>query len=331
VTFKSVKEKLEKLYAVLSPEDKVLIIIFPDPDAIASAWALKRLLWRRVQTVTIAYIRETKRLDNLAMLKLLKINICSFSDIELSSFTKLAIVDSQPSHFSELKDIFFHIIIDHHPLNGEVEGNFIDIVPECGATATLLTEYLRRARIKPSSALATALFYGIKTDTQNFAFRGTERDIKAFRYLFNYINHTIIRKIEGSEISLNNIPYFKKAFNVMQVNLAQHQIFIYLGKITESDICVILADFFLKIAEISWSIVAGRYKNRLIIIFRSDGYRKHAGRLAERAFGHLGQAGGHKEMARAEIPLNRLKDILGSFTDKDIKQFILKQIIKMGS
>ncbi|HDD35707.1 MAG TPA: hypothetical protein ENF30_02785, partial [Candidatus Desulfofervidus auxilii] len=302
------------------------IIIFPDPDAIASAWALKRLLWRKVQIVNIACVRETKRMDNLAMLKLLKINVYPFSEIKLDTFSKFAIVDSQPGHFSELKNIHFHIIIDHHPLSEKIEGDFIDIVPECGATATLLTEYLRRARIKPSSGLATALFYGIKTDTQNFAFRGTERDIKAFRYLFNYVNHTVIRKIESSEISLQNILYFKKAFNVMQVSLTQRRIFIYLGKVKEADICVILADFFLKVAEISWSIVAGCYKNHIIVIFRSDGYRKDAGRLAKKAFGHIGEAGGHKEMARAEIPIKYLKDISGKFNDKSIKRFILDQI-----
>lgn len=329
--FKSVKEKLKQLFAILDPQDKVLIVIFPDPDAISSSWALKRILKHRVHTSTIAFVRETKRLDNLAMIKLLRISLKPLSDLDVSSYTKLAIIDSQPHHFPELENLSFDIIIDHHPLKSKIEAPFVDIEPEYGATATLLTEYLRSLKIKPSTYLATALFYGIKTDTQNFALRGTERDIKAFRYLFNYINQTIIQKIDTSEFSLDNIHYFKKAFNAMQVSWRHHRIFVFLGKIDNPDICVILADFFLRIYEISWSIVAGIYQDNVIVIFRSDGYRKNAGSLAEKAFGKIGQAGGHKEMARAEIPFINLKNLLTSLTTKNLGSYLLRQITKAGS
>ncbi|MDL1969450.1 MAG: DHH family phosphoesterase [Candidatus Desulfofervidaceae bacterium] len=331
MSFRTTKEKLEHLLSILDVKDKLLIVISPDPDAISSAWALKRLLTRKVHTITIAFIRETKRLDNLAMIKLLRIPLKPLSGLDISFYTKLAIVDSQPHHFPELESLSFDIIIDHHPLKSKIETSFVDIEPDCGATATLLTEYLRSMKIKPSTYLATALFYGIKTDTQNFALRGTERDIKAFRYLFNYINQTLIRKIETSELSLDNIHYFKKAFNAMQVSWRYHRIFVFLGEIDNPDICVILADFFLRIYEISWSIVAGTYQDRIIVIFRSDGYRKNAGSLAEKAFGKIGQAGGHKEMARAEIPFGNLENVLASFTVENLRSFLLHQITKAGS
>ncbi len=75
------------------------------------------------------------------------------------------------------------------------------------------------------------------------------------------------------------------------------------------DILVILAEFFLRVIEITWSIVGGVYENRLIVIFRNDGIRKNAGNLAARAFGKLGSAGGHVSSARAEIPLDHLPDL----------------------
>jgi len=331
MTFKSIKEKLKQLFAILDTKDKVLIIVYPDPDAISSAWALKRLFWHKVHTITIAFIRETKRLDNLAMIKLLRIPLQPLSDLDISSYTKLALVDSQPHHFPELENLSFDIIIDHHPLKSKIEAPFVDIEPECGATATLLTEYLRSMKIKPSTYLATALFYGVKTDTQNFVLRGTERDIRAFRYLFNHINQTAIRKIETSELSLDNIHYFKKAFNAMHVSWRQHRIFVFLGEVDNPDVCVILADFFLRIYEISWSIVAGVYQDKVVVIFRSDGYRRNAGSLAEKAFGKIGQAGGHKEMARAEIPLINLKNLLNFITTRNLESYLLRQISKAGS
>ena len=69
------------------------------------------------------------------------------------------------------------------------------------------------------------------------------------------------------------------------------------------DILVILADFFLRAGEISWTVVGGIYQDKLVVIFRNDGLRKNAGRLAVKAFGKLGSAGGHAASARAEVPL----------------------------
>jgi len=91
-----------------------------------------------------------------------------------------------------------------------------------------------------------------------------------------------------------------------------------------------LADFLLRIYEISWSIVAGIYEETVVIIFRSDGYRRDAGQLAAKAFGEIGKAGGHKEMARAEIPLKNLSPFISSLNQKEIKVYIRGRIKEMG-
>jgi nanoRNase/pAp phosphatase (c-di-AMP/oligoRNAs hydrolase) len=45
----------------------------------------------------------------------------------------------------------------------------------------------------------------------------------------------------------------------------------------------------------------------VVVIFRGDGITRDVGLLAAQAFGGLGSAGGHKGMARAEIPLSAAK------------------------
>ena len=50
------KEKLGRFYEQFAGSDQVLILINADPDAIASAMAVKRLLWRKVAGVTISHI-----------------------------------------------------------------------------------------------------------------------------------------------------------------------------------------------------------------------------------------------------------------------------------
>lgn len=67
------------------------------------------------------------------------------------------------------------------------------------------------------------------------------------------------------------------------------------------------------------------YKGNLIIIIRGNGIRKDAGRLAYQSFGTIGSAGGHKGMARAEIPFDHLKDIVDYKAPRKLLRWIIKK------
>ena len=60
------KEKLGRFLSLFKGSSKVLVVINADPDSIASAMAVKRLLWRKVSEVGIAYFNKISRPDNLA-------------------------------------------------------------------------------------------------------------------------------------------------------------------------------------------------------------------------------------------------------------------------
>ncbi|NQT68961.1 MAG: DHH family phosphoesterase, partial [Desulfobacteraceae bacterium] len=163
----SAAARLRRFYEQFAGDDHVLIVINADPDAIASAKAIKRLLWRKVSSVTISNINVIERPDNLAMIRLLGVALVPIDEIDASRFSRFVIVDSQPEHNEIFNKIKPDVIIDHHPETG-VRAPYLDIRPKYGATASIMTEYLRAARIKPSAKLATGLFYAIKTDTGNF-------------------------------------------------------------------------------------------------------------------------------------------------------------------
>jgi nanoRNase/pAp phosphatase (c-di-AMP/oligoRNAs hydrolase) len=167
-----------------------------------------------------------------------------------------------------------------------------------------MTEYLREARIKPSPNLATALFYAIKIDTANFDRPAVEADMRAFHYLFQFTRQPLVRRLESSEFNLDMLRSFQLALN--RYCIRQNRIYAFLGEVATPDILVILADFFLKTGGIAWTIVAGIYEKRLVVIFRNDGLHKDANRLAVKAFSRMGQAGGHLASARAEVPLEKL-------------------------
>ena len=321
----SVSEKLRRFYDLFSSDDHVLIVINADPDAISSAMAVKRLLWRRVANIIISNINIIKRPDNLAMIRLLDVSLVHVYEIDERSFNRFIIVDSQPDHHEVFARFKFDAIIDHHPQT-DVKVPFIDIRPEYGATASIMTEYLRAARIKPTAKLATGLFYAIKTDTSNFERQTLIEDIRAFQFLFRHINIHLARRIEQADLKLEFLRYFGSAIQSMRRR--KNKIYAHLGSVVNPDICVLIADFFMRIDSINWSIVSGIYAKNLIIIFRNDGLRKNAGNVAKLSFGRVGSAGGHKSMGRSEIPVADIKELV-DFKDEDkVLTWIINQINK---
>lgn len=295
---------LERLYHLFHHEDRLLILIDADPDSIASGLALKRLLWRRVAACLISHVRPITRSQNERMIRLLNISLTPYEEINPAEFNRKAIVDSQPRHHENFARHQYDVIIDHHPKLPESQAPFMDIRPEYGANSSIMTEYLRAARIKPSLKLATALYYGIKTDTSNFERPAIEADVRAFHYLFAFTRKPLVRRLEFAELSLPLMQYYQTALRRYRVR--GNRLYSFLGAVPNPDILVILADSFLRLEEISWTIVGGIYEDKLVVIFRNDGLRKNAGRLAQAAFGKLGSAGGHASSARAEVPLAKM-------------------------
>ena len=323
---RSISENLNKLFGLFEPKDRVLITIDADPDAIASAIALKRLLWHKVNSVTIAHFNEIVRFDNVTMVRLLKIPLVKLQKIESKDFSKTLLVDGQPHHHEAFCDFHYDAVIDHHPITMAVEAPFVDIRPDYGSTATIMTEYLRSAKIRPSKSLATALLYAIRVDTHNFELHALEEDVKAFRYLFSLANMNLLRKIEISDMGVRDLKYFQQALENKRV--VKGKIFSHLDQVHSPDILVLVADFFMRCHEVGWTVVSGVYNKNLVVIIRNDGFRKNAGTWAIKAFGRLGSAGGHRAMARAEIPLANLDAHLRKTEISNLGRFVIRQFKK---
>ncbi|MEW6290888.1 MAG: DHH family phosphoesterase [Thermodesulfobacteriota bacterium] len=302
----------------------MLVAISADPDSLASAMAIKRLLRYRVKNVTIGYLNEIRRLANLTMLELLKIPAERMKVLKSDKYTKYIIVDSQPCHNPGFEEIKYSAVIDHHPVTQGCQADYVDIRPEYGATASMMVEYLRAAEMKPSVALATALFYAIKVDTQNFEKKAQLADAISFRYLFNIANQNLVRKIELSELRKSELNYFKTAFAEMRIS--KHRLYAHVGRVRTPDVLVIIADFFKRVHEVAWVFVSGIHGEKLVVIFRCDGYKKNAGILAGKTFGQIGSAGGHRESARAEVPLKNLAKTDQDFNTKTLKKLTSRHL-----
>ena len=317
---KSSTGRVEHFLASFTKDDSCCVLIVADPDAMASAFAVKRLIVRRVAKVTIAAVNEISRPDNLAMIRYLRIPIVSWKEEMRSAFHKFILVDGQPHHYPTFRSISFTAVIDHHPLVPEhpVQATHVDIRPAFGATSTILTRYLQAAHIRPSSRLATALQYGIQTDTAAFVRSGDEADLRAFQFLRKYSDHSLLRRILHSEYLIQWLPLFSRAFSSLKPCGTGY--YAYVHNVSNPDILVGIADFFMRIHGLKWVTVCGVYENMVVLIFRGDGTRD-IGRFAAEHFQALGSAGGHRRLARAEFPLSQIP--AGSNTTN----FVLKRLL----
>jgi nanoRNase/pAp phosphatase (c-di-AMP/oligoRNAs hydrolase) len=294
---------LHKMLEMLSREQRWLILMVADPDAMASAMALKRIMSRRVQDVVIAKTNPVTRPDNLAMKRYTRLKILQFDPGMLPRFDAFAMVDSQPHHNPVFKDIPFSIIIDHHPLpETPYPAEYCDIRPQYGATSTLMTEYLYNLDIRPGKLLATALQFGIKTDTSSFERHFYDVDLRAYQYLNRFADHVLLSRIARSEFHLHWLDTFAKACTNLY-GMGESGQYVFVGEVDNPDILVNIADFFMRVYEIRWAAVAGQYKDTAVVIFRGDGISCDVGLYASQVFSEIGSAGGHKVMARAEFPV----------------------------
>jgi nanoRNase/pAp phosphatase (c-di-AMP/oligoRNAs hydrolase) len=317
------KERLCRFYEQFASRDQVLILMAADPDAIASAMAAKRLLWRKVAGITISHINVIQRPDNLTMIRLLGVPLVHLDTLEPARFQRKVLLDSQPSHSKVFKRFTYDVIIDHHP-GSRPQGGYVDIRPDYGATASIMTEYLRAAKIKPSAKLATALFHAIKTDTRNFERETKIEDVIAFQYLFRYANIPLARRIEQADLQMGFLTFFRKAIQTRRVR--KGKIFAHLGLVPSPDVCVLIADFFMRVETVNWSIVSGIYDDQLVVILRNDGIRKDAGNLARSSFAEFGSAGGHKTMARAELALSTVGEAVDCSDGRRLTEWLVNRI-----
>ncbi len=323
------KLRVRELRQVLDPGEHILILTQPDPDpdAIASGLALRAVLGRHKATAPIATFAAVTRPENLSMMKHLEIEVETVEEKDFANYERIALVDVQPTFLKpELSRV--DAVIDHHPEDKGYEASFRDIRPSYGATATILTEYLRATGESISQRLATALFYGIKSDTLLFDRPACQADIEAFAFLYPKANHSLLHRIDRPEFPLQAIEPFIRA---LRKRLFREGLFyIHLGGVEREDVIPQLADFCLQMGGAEWSAVSGRHGRDLIISVRSAGFGKSIGEVVKEAFTGLGSAGGHRSMARANIPLRNFMARFKSSSDasimKEVPALLLQEL-----
>ncbi len=324
------KKHIQQIRELFTDKDRILLLIQsdPDPDAIASALAFRHLIGRNRSTTHIASFGEVTRPENLAMLRLLDIECEKITPDKIQNYDSLCMLDVQPPHLYANHNSNYNqcinmvdVVIDHHPEKPGYLAKIKDIKANYGATSTILTEYLRAVDFNISQRLATALLYGIKSDTLLLG-RGVDpADIEAFSYLYPLANSNILRRIERPEVYPEDIDSFSNALKKRKI--INNILFSHLGRVRREDVIPHFADFSLQIEGVEWSVVSGIFRGNLIISVRNVGYVRSAGVIMKNAFSKLGSAGGHSHMAKAVVPLKNFHKYFGDRRESTIRGRII--------
>lgn len=291
----------------LDPARKIGIIVHdnPDPDSIASAMALKSLAESLGKPSDILYYGMIGHQETRAFVNLLNIPLRQINNSMLPEYGTLALVDSNtPGKNNSLPaGAHVNIIIDHHmpPENVDLGVDFMDVRPDVGATSTIMTRYVQELDFELSSSLATALLYGIRTDTSEFKRNTSAVDLTAAAYLFGFAEQDLLTQIETPTLSSETMDVLGEA--IRNKKIEGSYLISNVGFIHDRDTLPQAADYLLKLEGISTVLVFGLTEERILVSARSKDIRINIGDIMQKSFGDIGSAGGHPKMAAAQVPL----------------------------
>lgn len=330
-----IQKQVTELKKVVGECQKVALLLQddPDPDGLAAALGLRKVIGRNSQSAPIVSFGRVTRPENVAMARLLEISVEQIHSIEdLGSFDRVIMVDCQPSFFKG-RDILPDAIVDHHPPAelSEVARQklqFVQIHEDLGSTSTLTTQYLRALKIEISQRLATALVYGIKSDTLALNRQVSAADLEAFTFLYPLMNGNMLRKIERPELPLGFVEVLRKALRKIKVE--KGIVILSLGQVDREEWIPQAADFGLQLEGSEWSLASGIFEGRVVTSLRNCGYIQHGGDVFKEIFGDLGAAGGHRCMAKAIVAKSDWEKKFGknSLKPASIRKILLRTLTK---
>jgi len=299
--------RMRHLRRTLDAVDGQLAVIMhdnPDPDAIASAVALTRLAEHVGCPAEACYFGTISHQENRAFVNVLDIDLRQLeSDASLEAFGGFALVDhSRPGVNDQLPDDTpIDVVIDHHPPRGPVDATYADLRHDVGATSTLLVEYLQQSTLGIDETVATALLFGIRVDTNEFRREVSPADFEAAATLLGAADLGTLQRIESPSIDPETLETLARAIT----NRTRHgpAVLSGVGQLRNRDALAQAADRLLNIEGVTTTLVYGLADRTIYVSARTRGADLDLGEALRDAFGQIGSAGGHADMAGAQIEL----------------------------
>jgi nanoRNase/pAp phosphatase (c-di-AMP/oligoRNAs hydrolase) len=305
--------RARKLLSVLRELEGPLAVVAhdnPDPDAIASAVALGETAAGAGCDADICYFGTISHQENRAFVNLLDIEMRNLEPgADLAEYAGVALVDhSRPGVNDGLpENMAIDIVIDHHPPRAPVDARFVDLRSDVGATSTLMVDYLRRLDIPLAGRTATALLFGIRVDTDEFTREVSSDDFAAAAYILPRADLGTLDRIDSPSMSADTLETIARAIQ----NSRRHgpALISGVGQLTARDALAQAADRLLNIEDVTTTFVYGISEGTVYVSARARNADIDLGETLRDAFGQIGSAGGHADMAGAQLSLGLLETV----------------------
>ena len=321
---------VRKLIELCKEKGKVYIQThnFPDPDAIASAFGLQRLLVEFGVESVICYEGRIDKLSTSKMLDLFHIEVSPYDELKrvLREDDSIICVDAQKFSGNTTDFIGDEIAcIDHHPTYQQVEYQYCDI-REVGACASLIAEYFQTLGLEPDALTATALIYGIKMDTLQFS-RGVKRqDVEMFSFLLPLSDDDALAQMERNNMEFSDLQAYGNA--IENIRIYGYVGISHLQFPCADAMIAILSDFILALIEVEVAVIYCERDDGIKFSVRSERSNIHAGTVTHAALEGLGSGGGHPTMAGGLIPKENIP-LLGNYPHDFLRERFLAEVEKM--
>jgi nanoRNase/pAp phosphatase (c-di-AMP/oligoRNAs hydrolase) len=299
--------RLARLRSVLDGAKTMLIVMQnnPDPDAIAAAAALREIA-NEIHGIacSVAHAGAVGRAENVALLDYLRLNTRELETLDFERFDRLGMVDAQPGAGNVNFDpsVRLDVVIDHHPIRRLTRtARFTDVRSRYGATCSMLYEYLTAAQIEIPTRLATAMIYGIRSDTQDLGRESTRADVDAYLNLYPLANARVLGRIVQAPLPHTYYAQLRVALDRAMVY--GDRIVSTLGEIDSPEMVAEIADLLLRAEDVRWAMCIGIVDDWIHLSLRTSDRDRNAGRIARNLGGRRGFGGGHQALAAAQIPL----------------------------
>lgn len=298
---------------------------FPDPDAIASAYGMKKLLEAEGISAEIVYKGNIEKTVTSKMVSLLNIDILEINCAEeLDAEREVIIVDAQKGN-ANIVDAHSDktICIDHHPIYNSNKYVFSDIRPDVGACASIIASYYMENNINIDVHMATALLYGIKVDTADMKRGVTQLDLDMFYSLYNMADHKVLNKLDTSVRQYDDLKAY--AYAIANLDVKKDACFASTGDNCQESLIASICDFIMSLDGIDFAVTYSAKKEGVKLSIRSCGVYD-AGRISNNALKSIGNGGGHEHMAGGFISYSSLDNRDASYIRKVIEDKFLKEL-----
>ncbi|MFC6863014.1 bifunctional oligoribonuclease/PAP phosphatase NrnA [Halomicroarcula sp. GCM10025817] len=319
----------QDLRSLLVEGEEITIVCHnnPDPDCLASAFALGRIAaMAGIDERRIVYSGDISHQQNRAFVNLLEIDLQPFDPEVVTgreSGSLVAFVDhSVPGENNRVPEgTPVDIVIDHHPAE-DITARFVDHREEIGATASILTEYIEELGVDVDATLATALLFAIRQETLGFLRGTTGAEYDAAGYLHDFADGELLRQLSSPAVSGATVDAIADAIENRAVRGSV--LLSHVGRTRERDALPQAADYLATLEGVDTAIVFGIIDDEIQFSGRSTDARVHIGDVLDEAFSDVGSAGGHREMGGGQIPLG----IFADYTSDDAQLVdIVEQVV----